>query len=100
MKTSRDYRKTLGLSQREVAEKFGVCLSTYSRWERMNDPKSWEALGVKTPKDADPVALNSKPVLLTLSKGAAEILKRVPHGTRSGWVSDLIEQSGDHHHSG
>ena len=85
--TLSEYRLSLAYTKRAMAERLGVAVATYYRWELFDDPKGRRACGL--PVDVE--ALRCRSVNVSLSPAAHARWAAMPAGQRSKWVSALIE---------
>jgi hypothetical protein len=85
--TLAEYRLFLGLSKRQMAERLGVSLTTWCRWELFDDPKGRRVCGL--PVEVEDLRCRS--VNVSLAPAAYAKWAAKPAGQRSKWVSALIE---------
>jgi len=87
--TLTEYRLSLAYTKRAMAERLGVAVATYYRWELFDDPKGRRACGL--PVDVEDLKCRS--VNVSLSPAAHARWAAMPAGQRSKWVSALIEEA-------
>ena len=85
--TLADHRLSLGLTKRAMAERLGIHVTTWCKWELFDDPKGRRACGL--PVDMEDLRCRS--VNVSLSPAAHARWAAMPAGQRSKWVSALIE---------
>jgi hypothetical protein len=86
--TLAEYRLSLGYTKRAMAERLGVHVTTWCKWELFNDPKGRRACGL--PVDMEDLRCRS--VNVSLSPAAHARWAAMPAGQRSKWVSKIIEE--------